>query len=497
MAFSDQIYLGEELPLLNCPIQLHANEVLTIAGYVEITTHKFHYTPGPVERFLWNEELVSVNLDITEIKSIKIVGMRRRLELKTQDQTWMFAGQKAIEVYGAIKSVLDCHVINISPEEFIYEVWPGYLFGDPLASLGEIIITTHQLSFVTVSSMDSLTGIQETVHVPLKSIERIQARGGLEPRLILSCKSKTYEFKISKCLQRYQWLARIYRDVMKRVIFSQRHHKSGQIEAPLEKIQTRLEAWSGCSEETRAEDMGIFIAALYLDERHEAQLGWIGSVNQYIIWFPGKLENVQQEPLVIPLKELQHKASTEIGAISALWNDVTITFLPLSGVEGVDHFWHQHGTVMVPSNGSVRKRSLNNIGDVDINNRRDTFRVKIFDNPMGIRAPETEEDNEQYQWKFYAGSPLKPFKGDLQNLSMGGCGLQSFQKLPLNSPFSLYFFNENQEVTIPGVVVFSNELVEKTWSIGIKFDELSPENQELLRDVWMTFQREMMLRNVK
>ena len=485
--------------LLNCGIQLHGYNLITISGELTITTERLFFTPNTVERLLWSKKQAHVEITLAHLSSIKIVGLRRRLELKTKDDTWLFAGSNVPEIYGALKAIEDCIHVKIPLNQLVHTQWNVRMFQGAVAYPGRLIITVRRISFEATGLFDAIAGFRETTHIPLVNIDQIQIRRlGLERCLEILCGGQVYQFQVSNIEDRYDELMRIYQNNLKHLAFTQRGRKATRLEAPEKDILELFSFWQSYLGDTTTEDIRLFISALHVDNKNGTHRGWLSIVAEYLIWFQGTKEALFKDPIIIPLweferAELQDRVNS--AEIRGVWNGETLRFLPLAAEEGVTLFWNAYiKTLGIELNH--RANAFWGLGGVNEDNRRATFRAKMLPNAIQmLHEPPDEEEDEPLPFELDAsfGAPPKFLECILFDLSMGGCGLVSLSNVASSEELTLSIYNTDKSLSLSGKVVYSLAVERDSYHIGIKFDELSPQKNELLRDIWMDLQRQMMI----
>lgn len=70
-------------------------------------------------------------------------------------------------------------------------------------------------------------------------------------------------------------------------------------------------------------------------------------------------------------------------------------------------------------------------------------------------------------------APDDPFKAKTVNVSVGGLKVQARKPFPSDSPISLTMAIKNQYIEFTGMVMYSKQLTDGRFVIGIRFEEIS------------------------
>ena len=485
---------GDEPVLLEGAINLFVNNLVSARGQLTLTENELTFEPKEgLETALWKD--LGTTISLADIDDVSVVGIRRQVVITAGVDRLVLGGALAPRVYG-ILLCLRGDTITLSPHEVLF-TWTVSLYRGAVAIAGELIGSWRRLRFVPSGRIDALFGLDEEISLRMNDITRVEVRGRLERRLVISSEGDELSFDLPDPGERFEEL----KDFLVEL-----DHESepvlpegGASERDAD-IDALLEDWKGRRPFLAGARLHLLGGALDLSRPNRARRGWLGLFDQRLVFLPvGRVW--AETPLVVAADDIS-RATQGMAPPEHLYLGVgasTLRFLPRGGDKFAANFWSRWQALVehTPTATPTAIDQTGGYGDDGEFNRRDAYRVSA--------PPSTQVYLES------AGSKEQPSQQVLfTDLAPEGCALLIDKELSVGAVHNIQLPDwligqDDANKALPGLstgsfavpcgpvpatVVYSHKLRGQRWRHGFAFEDLDRKQDLWVRSLYMCLQRD-------
>jgi len=483
--------------LLKGGINLFVNKVISTRGELILTDTELSFTQsGGLEASLWKN--IDKNIRVSDISDISVVGIRRQLIITTREEKLSFGGSLAPRLYGVLLA-LRGDTVTMSRNQVLF-TWSVSLNRGPMAVTGELIGSSRRIRFVPSGRIDALFGLDEKIELKLYEITRVEVRGLVDKRLVITGASQELSFQVDDPAERFEEL----KDFLVEI-----DHESeptipgvGATTRNVD-IDDLVEQWQDQLRFLDSPTLALLGVALDLSRPDRARRGWLGIFARKVVFLPVGGSTGGEAPLVVSADDISRAAQgtappehLHLGV-----GGTTLRFLPRGGDEFAARFWSLWQPLIESMTPAVREQVARDrsagFGDAGTFNRRDSYRASL---PRHVQV--NARCKEQ--------GPSKVLEATFIDLGPEGCSLLLQEEVPTETMLEVqlpeWLLDEGDPETTAGVstsgtftvpcgpvparVVYSKAIRGSRFRHGLCFHDLNHQQDLAVRELYMTLQRE-------
>ncbi len=492
----EALHGGDNEALLEGGINLFVNKMISTRGELVLTDSELTFTQsGGLEASLWKD--IDKTIRVSEILDSSVVGIRRQLVITTKEEKLVFGGSLAPRLYGVLLA-LRGDTVTMSPNQVLF-TWSVSLNKGPMAVTGELIGSSRRLRFVPSGRINALFGLDKKIELKLYEITRVEVRGLVDKRLIISGAGEELSFQVDDPTQRFEELKDFLVEIDHE---SEPTISGGGATTRNVDIDDLVEQWQGPLRFLDSPTLSLLGVALDLSRPDRARRGWLGIFARKVIFLPVGGSAGGEAPLVVSADDISRAAQgtappehLHLGV-----GGTTLRFLPRGGDEFAARFWSLWQPLIEsapPARSPVERDRSTGFGDAATFNRRDAYRASL---PRHVQV--NARTKEQ--------GPSKLLEATLIDLGPEGCSLLLNKAVPAETMVEVQLpdwllSEEDPETTAntsasgtfavpcgpaPARVVYSNALRGSRFRHGLCFHNLSHQQDLAVRELYMSLQRE-------
>lgn len=329
------------------PGRLFVNRLMAVPGTVALSSRRLTFTPtSRLETWAWGTGLVE--LDLRELRDLRMTGLRATLQVQDDRRTWRLGGPLSPALFGAIRILQGGELRAAMPpgeRELFVDAWPARFGRGGHAEPGTLVIGSHRLVFVPSSHgpVDEL---------PLHAVTRLHVDPTSSRRLTLRLGDRIVNIHAVHAAEHARELARLLLAV--RTPEEPPVLRNGEIEP--EAFEAQLVPWIDAgllSPPSEGERVQIAGAALQWVDGSNARRGWLGLTQQRAVFLPTGGPSAGEAPTELQLT--QQPPDEIFGERSVvLGPDPPAQLLPRGGRLFVEAFWAAWRRLRPSTVGSVR-----------------------------------------------------------------------------------------------------------------------------------------------
>jgi hypothetical protein len=483
--------------LLEGGINLFVNKVISTRGDLILTDTELNFTSsGGLEASLWKD--IDKSVRVNDILDISVVGIRRQLVITTREEKLVFGGALAPRLYGVLLATRG-DTVTMSPNQVLF-TWSVSLNRGPMAVTGELIGSSRRLRFVPSGRINALFGLDEKIELKLYEITRVEVRGLVDKRLVITGAGQELSFQVDDPTERFEELKDFLVEIDHE---SEPMISGGGATSRNVDIDDLVEQWQDRLRFLDSPTLSLLGVALDLSRPDRARRGWLGIFARKVIFLPVGGSTGGEAPLVVSADDISRAAqgTAPPDHLHLGVGGTILRFLPRGGDEFAARFWSLWQPLIEsipPTNREpvARERSTG-FGDAGTFNRRDAYRASL---PRHVQV--NARSKEQ--------GPSKLLEATLIDLGPEGCSLLLNEKIPAETMIEVQLpdwliSEEDPEITaststsgtfavpcgpVPGRIVYSKALRGSRFRHGLCFHNLSHQQDLTVRELYMSLQRE-------
>jgi hypothetical protein len=483
---------GRERVLVATEAEIEVNDLVSARGELVLSSRKLQFQPARLERALWPR--LAVDIPVESIEGCAVVGMRRRLEVRTAGRTMRFVGSVIPALFGALHALAEQSQGEGEAPEF--EVTPVSLVRGPVMHPGALVRTRKRLAFLGTGTLDALIGLSGVTELPLDELSELSVTGLIDKRIEVATAADRLVFSCSKAEEMagelVSWWARNLPGPVS--VPEGEAQAPAQLEVdgepeeappppassptPTEEVRASIEQiladWR--SEFPMPGTISLFAPALRVEDGAPTVPGWLMVGEETLVWLPRFGE--------------RHPVRIALGGTVALRRDAPPGAVHLQVGGGRMFRW------LVPVD-NFRAALTEEVEDPAVRplpslrppppdalyrggNRRQTFRVPV--RPV--------DDHHLSFWLVERGE-LRQSIGELVDLSLHGFALKL--QTPLNGPTSVRVIisrGEEDMHSLEATLVHQRKIKDEDgWLTGWRFEGSWGDVEARTRSVWMDLQQ--------
>jgi len=472
----------DERYIVQTTLDYSATAVVMVGGDVTVTAHHLRFTPSSLEKLMWRNLLVEVEIEAVE--DLQLTGPRR-LQFRVGEDTHRFAGASATRVYAAIGAAQEQLESGRPRRDFVFEVAAASMQRGVLTHPGLLVQTRKGLTFLLGGSLDALVGIPSISHYLWDEVSHI----GLMPggKIMLASGTEQVVFTITNLPDYETGFLRGY---------SQVEGASAQVlglnDDPILREEDRVTAseitaefvatWGARLPDLSNQTLALWGPALRVSRKVGCRRGHVAVFDEYILWLPEGGTATGLNPIVLPIAqlrriELQDKSVPDLRLRAGVGE---LHVMPPTQQRFTEPFWELVGERA--SEITLRQRDAREAPSEspDVWNRRNTYRVGL---PVRHHVP--------LEMRIIGTGEAKLLTGRMTNLSLGGIGFAAASALKVGTDILVTMpQGESRNTNFLATVIYSRQVGRRRLIFsGLEFAQMSPLQQDELRRLWTACQR--------
>jgi c-di-GMP-binding flagellar brake protein YcgR len=322
----------DERVIVGGPLYLVITGFIGAHGEVMLTDSRliFEVSTG-LESVFWPSRVKDLEIELGQIQEVELVGFRRRLRIVESNGTHMFSGVLASKLYTVLKSLRTEQSQNEGGERLL-GTWDVSVFNGPLASQGQLLISSHRLSFEPSGRLDAAFGMGRR-EVTWPEVHELLCAGWPERRVQVHTATDKLAFSVTGPVERFMDLIPLLLEQGEAFLDEQGFEPDASDRDRLEKILEGREIPG------EGRDLiGLETAAYWLTRLHVTR-GWLVLTRDWLHYVPIKEESGTilsfEFDLVIPPSGEAEDDSHLVFDYSGKTQD----FVPLLGQTLIHRFW--------------------------------------------------------------------------------------------------------------------------------------------------------------
>jgi len=464
--------------LLRGPIDIYTSGVLVASGEVVLSNEVFEFRQGRgLEELIWGD--LNKKIQLENIVKCEIVGVRRRLEVSTADETLHFRGPVVNHLHSLMVTL--GVGTGVALDSQLLHSWEASLFTGPISQKGEIGITEVGFRFNPTGAIESLIGVNKSVSVPLSHIKRASIVGVIDKRLVIVTRdARVLNFRITRPVERLKDLSNLL--VGARAEDEPIIPDRG-IYGTTDEVTSFIASWGSRSQGLDNEELLLMGAGVLCLGDKSVRRGWLTLTDSRIAFLPASDELKTDEPLFAQLNQVSigEEAGPKGGQLSLKIGKRKFLFRPA----GQSQFIQEFGRCF---RGAIKRdRSVESSPDsaptgTGLVNRRETYRAELL---VGLPIKVSVGGSGSGGGRRTVGSKLR-------DVSLGGCSIITNESLPPRVELAVELDIDGQRVVVNGRLIYSVRLGRNKvrWRHGVVFIDMGFGDAQCIRDLVMGLQRE-------
>ena len=475
----------EQRVLLRGIVDVYLNELMATRGEVVVTRNRLQFQPARrLETMFWGDKQLDIRVD--QIEHCSIGGVRQRLEVKAQGESFYFRGNLVPRLCGILNAVRSKEETPIDDE--VIANFPASYFQGPMSQPGDFVLSSERLQFAPSGRLEGMFGVQKHLEIPLAQVTRVDVQGLLERRLVVHVGDEHHVFSVTEPLERLAEITELLRHL--------ESHDEPLVRSPgLEErtivVNRLLDRWKSSVSGLARADLLLLGPVVHLPRKPGARRGWLVLTSENAVFLPVGGPSGGEIPLSLPLGRLSSETGKMApdGELHLSTGGAVLRFLPQGGQVFIDNFWRIWKTEFdyTEERQSTAEIELDDVGGFV--NRRETYRARI----PGGTAVQLHIPSEE------APGFTRTLNGRMRNVSLGGCAI-ALEDCDLEGvgPFIVEVDYAGAKMRISGVVVYTIERSGAARIIyGVAFQEMDFNDAQIIREIVMQLQREDLARRAE
>jgi len=291
----DLLFEPGERVLLQGQGELFVNDLIAVRGEITLTDRRFRFLPGlGLEQLIWNT--TQLDTPINAITSWELKGMRRRLHLEANGESFTVGGALTSQVFNQFEKALGKGAEPQQADQVVVDSWQAQLRRGPVAHPGKINFTPTKVSFEPVGLLDAMVGLKEFTF-DIADITRLSIRGWPERKLSIRIGHEVHAFSLSDVNDRFDDLKALTRDRNYQLAVS-----VGGVHAP--RYLSCLDSWTSAVEYKLGEQIIFSGFAMDSISQTEVRFGWLLLLRTRVLFLPLGGPASREKHVEIPLEQI-------------------------------------------------------------------------------------------------------------------------------------------------------------------------------------------------
>jgi len=464
--------------LLSCTADLYVNTIIASRGMLVISDSYVAFTPGNLE--LLNKKNLVIGVKIDQIKSAKVIGLRRRLCIEThENKKLIFGGSSVRRAFMILIAILEDMDGDMDSQDLMMPTWDAHFYQGPLASPGEISVNARNFRFVPSSALEALVKTVDILKIPMAEIVESRVKGRLDKRLIISTRTNEFSFSVGDLEQKCAEFS------FQLVHTEGTDEPQAGLDGLVSDVDWASDLLSHWDLNADKEEILLFGAVVYVSKNNVIRRGWLILTDSSGFFIPAHKVSGGPQSLVIPCLRISRTKSQSADPGELLLNMAgsEMRFLCRGGDAFVDEFWRQWNRIpeVRAKKDADNKPSLSLQPGENIN-RRENFRVSVSQVADFEVAMSVILEVPKGRTKKISVEPI--------DLAVGGLSVYTSEKVYERSEVNLSIRLEDQFVKCLGLIVYCKKIGnEGRYRVGISLPVLLIFDEKNLRDIVMKCQQ--------
>ena len=464
--------------LLSCTAELYVNAVVASRGVLVISESYVAFTPGNLE--LLNKKNLVIGLKIDQIKSAKIIGLRRRLCIEThENKQLIFGGSGVRRAFMILIAILEDLDAKMDSQDLMMPTWDAHFYQGPIASPGEISVNSRNFRFVPSSALDALVKTVDILTIPMSELVESRVKGRLDKRLVLSTRTNEFTFSVSDLDQKCADLS------LQLVNTTGANEPEGSLDGQVSDFDWANALLGQWQLNQDSEEVLLVGAVVYVSKNNVIRRGWLALTDSASYFVPAHQVSGGPQPLVMPSLRISRTRShsSEPGELLINMAGSEMRFLCRGGDAFVEAYWQQWNRIPeVKQKQDADNRPALPVNSEEDINRRENFRVAVTHvSELEVSMSEILEVPK---------GRMKQIEVEPIDISVGGLSVYTQEKLFERSEVNISIGLQNQFVKCLGLIVYCQKVEnEEKYRVGISLPILMVFDEKNLRDIVMKCQQ--------
>jgi c-di-GMP-binding flagellar brake protein YcgR len=480
---------GERI-LLQGTTRLYVNKMLAAPGDIIVTDYRVRYEPNTgLEKALWDD--LGFDLAIDDLVEVKVVGLRRRLRLVTQDETYILGGTLMPRIYGLLAVLCDEGSTNTLGSQ-VMSSWKASYSRGVLDYKGELAASVRHIRFTPSGVLDAIVGMPDEIVIPLGEVCRVELKGYLTDRRVSFLSShETHSFSMPDAQDRFVDFVQLYLQA------ESTGEPSVGVDGQLDNdVDQAVVSKSWASRLSHLSKIVLMGPAVQRPDKESARRGWIVLTETEMLFLPLGGFDGSEKHIAVPVEMLE-RFQPMLAPSSELHIQVaenTARFMPRGAQAFVDKFWALW-RVLGPVTAAAAKKIIkvpDLLGDEEEAgeetglykrpvNRRRAFRVQL---PLPVPIQVTT-------YRPPHGIVKDELKARLSDISINGCGIVCLHEIGKDLSIGLQIPHMGEVLDVRAKIVRTQKprRRERYWRYGLLYSALSPYDEEQVVETVMDLQR--------
>ena len=472
--------------LLRGIIDCYLNKLMAARGEVVVTTRRLTFHPSrKFETRFWGDKRIDV--DLSEITDVKVVGVRQRLEVTIGEDSQFFRGDLVPRLQAILDSVRRKEGGSLDDE--VFDGFPVHYFQGPLSQPGDMVISRKRIQFAPSGRLEQMVGTSKRLDIPLGDITRIEVHGVLDRHLVINVGEDHHVFSLQHPMER---LAEVSDLLLHLELPEEPLVPAPGLEERTMVVNRLLDRWKEKVPGLNVSDMLLLGPVLHLPRKPGVRRGWMVLNAEVMAFLPVGGPSGGETPFSLPISHLSPDdvERPPEGEIHVSTGNVVLRFRTRGGQPFADNFWRiwkdefQHT--------EERQTGLDGlagtVGPDGFVNRRETYRARI---PGGIEVNVLLPTDEEPGF-------LSTVPGRMRNISLGGCAISIDEAPEFAVPVNIEIGYGGAVARVMGVEAYVIQRPGSERGIyGFSFQEMDYVDAQIVREIVMQLQREDLARRAE
>jgi hypothetical protein len=472
--------------LLRGIIDCYLNKLMAARGEVEVTTRRLTFHPArKLETRFWGDKQIDVAL--SEITDVKVVGVRQRLEVTMGKETQFFRGDLVPRLHAILDSVRRKE--GAAPDDEVFDGFPVQYFQGPLSQPGDMVISRKRIQFAPSGRLEQMVGSSKRLDIPLGDITRMEVHGVLDRRLVVNVGEAHHVFSLQHPMERLAEVSDLLLDLERP---EEPLVPATGLEERTMVVNRLLDRWKEEVPGLNLSDMLLLGPVLHLPRKPGVRRGWLVLNAEVMAFLPVGGPAGGETPFSLPIS---HLAPDDVqrppeGEIHVSTGNVVLRFRARGGQLFADNFWRIWKDEL--QHTEERQEGLDGlagtVGPDGFVNRRETYRARI---PGGIEVNVLLPTEEEPGF-------MRTIDGRMRNISLGGCAISIDEAPDFSVPVTVEIKYGGAVARVVGVEAYVIQRPGSRRGIyGFSFQEMDYVDAQIVREIVMQLQREDLARRAE
>ena len=451
----------------------YTSDLLGVSGEYVLSTHCLRFVPHMgLQQFIWSE--LELEIPLSKIKSVKQKGLGRLLVIESELGTVRFGGSASGHLARTLQALLYADELDENP---LLANWDAVYFKGPLAQHGDLRIYGKEMHFVPQGMIELLFGFHG-VQFKTEHLHRIILQGTLQKRLHFDVQKRVFSFGIQEPEDRFMELAQMLVTISppNQIQIDDRGRVSSW-----ENVYRTLQPWFRRLPAFFESPHELFTTAvLWRNKARILERGYLCLTRTHVIFFPYCGPRGRVRALSMHVHEIKRSGPRDENEPPLVFfhGKKRVCLLTTGGQQFADEFWARVSEITF-----TPRVDENSTEAQDGPNRRNSFRIAA---PVGVAIKlELQADQNNQSRDYVIPKPITPA---LLNLSQGGCGILSEERLAERQEYKIELQLGPDLIHVKGEIRAVKKQKEG-YRAGIKFLAMDKETRRTLQSAYMEYQQ--------